>query len=354
MPTSNCPHCEAALPEPVVFCGTCGRRVEGWEGEPQGDGSAPADGAALTRRAEVNSELRRAIAKSKEEGAPRADDPAATQPMPSATRVTAPSRDVVDDPAATLVKPPGPRVVKMMALTLALGLVAAGAAVWGYRKLHPPPPPPAPVVVNLDTPVEEAVDPAPAANPADPKARKSRRRKGNSPASSAAAVPGAAPAPAPAPGAAPAPAPVPGAAPAPAAPPKAAGKPAAPAVDPNNLANLGNDNEEAPPSEEELREEQQAAAYADGIRFVLRAHRAQVVACYERVFKSEGVSPGGRVVVDWTIHTDGKARKVHTTQNTSGQEGLGKCLEQRIAEWDFPKPPQDFTTSYPFVFSAGS
>jgi hypothetical protein len=113
--------------------------------------------------------------------------------------------------------------------------------------------------------------------------------------------------------------------------------------------------EEAPPSEEDLKEQAKAAAYADGIRFVLRAHRTQVVSCYERAFKGAPASPGGRVVVDFTVGQDGRAHKVATSQNTTGQELLGKCLESRVSEWDFPRPPEgDFATSYPFVFSAGS
>jgi hypothetical protein len=117
----------------------------------------------------------------------------------------------------------------------------------------------------------------------------------------------------------------------------------------------GLEGEEAPASPEELRQEEQARAVADGIRFVLRAHRAQVVACYERAFKDEQRSPGGRVTVDFTIATDGKAKGIHTSANSTGKEPLAKCLEQRIAEWEFPKPPDgDFRTSYPFVFSAGT
>jgi hypothetical protein len=347
--------------------------------------AALADGGALTRRAEVNSELRRAIAKSKGEQPAPSDgdgtatrslrvgsDPAATQPMkvPSAETVTGPMKAaVVQDPASSngdVVVPAGPRLVKRMALVATIGVAAAAGAHFLYRRMHPPPPPHQEVVVNLDTPVAETPPPDPDPQPGvAPQNGKRHRRKivaaatGN-PAQPIANAPVNAPQPqspvldpwAKNPVAQPVtPQPPPVAPPPVPNPPPVANNPP-PA---NNTVNMPEelDNEEAPPTEAELKEQAQAAAFADNIRFVLRAHRAQVVACYERAFKDEGTSPGGKVVVDFTIATDGKAHKIRTSSNTTSKDGLGKCLEQRVAEWDFPKPTSDFATSYPFVFSAG-
>jgi len=112
-------------------------------------------------------------------------------------------------------------------------------------------------------------------------------------------------------------------------------------------------DEESPPTEQDLAERAKAAAYADNIRFVLKAHRAQVVSCYERAFKEDGTSPGGKVIVDFAVGTDGRAHKIQTSANSTGKEQLSKCLEQRLGEWEFPKPGEEFATSFPFVFSAG-
>ena len=279
---------------------------------------------------------------------------------------------VAEDPGTSnsdVVVPAGPRLVKRMALVAALGVTAAAGAHFIYRRLHPPPPPRAEVVVNLDTPVAEndSPDPDPAQPGVAPAPGHRKRRGGKSaPATANGVAPSnvAAP-PATNPALSPvldpwAKSPTPVANPV-APPPVAPAPPTAPAPVANNspppAANVPMpddlDNEEAPPSEAELKEQAQAAAYADNIRFVLRAHRAQVVACYERAFKDETSSPGGKVVLDFTIGSDGKAHKIRTSSNTTAKENLGRCLEQRVTEWDFPKPVSDFATSYPFVFSAG-
>ena len=61
------------------------------------------------------------------------------------------------------------------------------------------------------------------------------------------------------------------------------------------------DGEQAPPTEEELAEETKAQQFAEGIRFVARRYRNQIEGCYERAFKQEPSSPGGRVDVAFTV-----------------------------------------------------
>src|SRR5579871_4872693 len=109
MAATRCPHCQAPLDEPVTFCGACGRRVAGWQGDIAG--GPDADSAAVTRRAEVNSELRRAI---------------------RSTRPTDPSLDLALQ-AAT-----GPKLVQWITVFVGVGLVAFVAAVVSYRRLHKP------------------------------------------------------------------------------------------------------------------------------------------------------------------------------------------------------------------------
>jgi hypothetical protein len=113
------------------------------------------------------------------------------------------------------------------------------------------------------------------------------------------------------------------------------------------------EREAAPLTEEERRAEAAARVDADGVRFVVRAHLPQVHACYSRAFKD--ASPGGRVDIGFVVSASGKATKIRTEGNSTTSAGLAKCLEQRIAEWDFPRPSGgEFELVYPFVFSAGS
>lgn len=359
MAPTRCPHCQAALKEPVVFCGACGRRVAAWQ--------PPAD-----ERGDRSAEARRI------EGGVK-DDPAAT--MKIASEEASALGDDGDDPSASMaraLRPAGPRLIKITSLVLALAITTAGLTATVLKSLHPSPSRPA-VMVNLDQPVFRYEAPAP--DDAGGALRGRRRRRtgvqaagavGNSPSIAMKQGDGTVAGAAPAAPAGPAPAAAPTVEQAPPASaetareekreaPKQEAKEAAreapsaaPGPGPIEMPG-GLEEESAPPSPEEMREEEQARSVADGIRFVLRAHRPQVVACYERAFKDERSSPGGRVTVEFTIDASGKARHVRTSLNSTNKEMLGRCLEQRIAEWEFPKPPSgDFPTSYPFVFSAGS
>ena len=109
----------------------------------------------------------------------------------------------------------------------------------------------------------------------------------------------------------------------------------------------------APPTSEELAERGQAAAYAEGIGFVVRSHRVQATSCYERVFKLEEAPPGGRVELGFTIDAEGRAQDIHVVSDSTGREELGACLSQRVADWRFPRPPAgEFAATYPFTFAA--
>ncbi len=357
MAAQSCPHCQASLDEPVVFCGTCGRRVEGWEGEVRGGAGPLADGAALTRRAEIDSTLRRAIARSTEkekEKQAAGDDPGRTQPLPASVRETEPS----------MAAAARPRMIRGIAVVAGAGILAFGGVVGVYRMVRKPATTAAAavaapaVVVNLEQPVEHDEPPAIAST-----SKKKRKlyflpdhhatyevkvKAGAEAAKPAAtAVTGSAtPPPTPPTNTSPSP---------PTTPVTPTNTSTSTSTSPSPSTDLPEDlpDEEAPPTEQELAERAKAAAYADNIRFVLRAHRAQVLACYERTFKEEGTSPGGRVTIDFTIGTDGKAHKVQTSGNSTGKEMLSRCLEQRLQEWEFPKPAEEFATSFPFVFSAG-
>jgi hypothetical protein len=124
---------------------------------------------------------------------------------------------------------------------------------------------------------------------------------------------------------------------------------------PGELPTVANETTESaqPSTPAEQRAEAAARADADSVRFVVSQRFPQVHACYSRSFKDN--SPGGRVDVGFVIGKTGRASKIRIEQNTTGSDALGKCLEQRVAEWEFPRPASgEFELIYPFVFSPGT
>lgn len=100
--------------------------------------------------------------------------------------------------------------------------------------------------------------------------------------------------------------------------------------------------------------EQAAAEHTmSNIEFVVSERVAQVRACYERAVRSLGPdAPGGRIEVSVTLTEDGQATRISTIDNTVGNAQLAGCLEQRIAEWRFPRPlGLARTFRLPFTFS---
>lgn len=92
------------------------------------------------------------------------------------------------------------------------------------------------------------------------------------------------------------------------------------------------------------------------IEFVAGTYRAQVRACYERAARSRGSLPGGRVEVAITLTDAGLAESVVTVENTLDEVPiLATCIEQRVAEWRFPRPSGPLRTfRFPFVFAPTS
>ena len=106
-------------------------------------------------------------------------------------------------------------------------------------------------------------------------------------------------------------------------------------------------------TEHEQKQEAEATLDADCVRFVVRQHLPQVRACYGRAFKDS--SPGGAVEIGFAIDPAGRAKNVRTETNTTDSEPLAHCLEQRVREWQFPRPVGgDYELIYPFVFAPGS
>jgi hypothetical protein len=92
------------------------------------------------------------------------------------------------------------------------------------------------------------------------------------------------------------------------------------------------------------------------IEFVAGTYRAQVRACYERAARSRGFLPGGRIEVAITLTDAGMAESVLTVENTFDEAPLlATCIEQRVAEWRFPRPSGPLRTfRFPFVFAPTS
>jgi len=320
-----CPSCRAVLAEPAAFCGACGRRL------------APSEADAPERPAAA------------------IDSAAATIEIPPGRSRARPLDG--DDPSESMLRaiaPVGPRLLKLGAFAAAMGGLGAVAALSAWAVSHPgsPPAPSTSAAPIAAAPARADAPPAPAPAPIRHH-RSSSTVPHEAPAVvAAAALP--APSTAPAPSAAPAPsiAPAPSSAPGPASAP--APSAAAPSTAPAAIAPAG-DDEPAPPTAEDLAEQRQAAVYADGIRFVVGAHKVQVAECYERAFKDQLDPASGTVEIAFTVGADGRARGARAAANDTGSLPLANCLARRVGEWTFPRPPSgEFRASYPFVFSRGA
>jgi tetratricopeptide (TPR) repeat protein len=86
---------------------------------------------------------------------------------------------------------------------------------------------------------------------------------------------------------------------------------------------------------------------------VVRANLRGVQFCYE---KNLLVNPGltGKLVLSWTIDTDGTVRDAELKTDTLGNPGVGKCLLAEILKWKFPKPRGGgvVKVTYPFIFNS--
>jgi outer membrane biosynthesis protein TonB len=126
--------------------------------------------------------------------------------------------------------------------------------------------------------------------------------------------------------------------------PKPASKPAKPAPKPAKPATK-------PPDVQDQIDDYRASLNADSVRMVVRHHLPQVRACYERALKQKK-DLAGIVEIKFQIKTDGSVGSSSVHRNTSGHEGLGKCLAIIIKRWRYPRPVGgEVLFVYPFVFS---
>lgn len=90
----------------------------------------------------------------------------------------------------------------------------------------------------------------------------------------------------------------------------------------------------------------------DEVGKVIRDHMAEVRYCYESaLIRSPGLE--GKLVTSFIVRSNGMANSVKVKES-SGDDGLDRCLTERIPKWKFPKPRGgvDVAISYPFIFKS--
>lgn len=92
---------------------------------------------------------------------------------------------------------------------------------------------------------------------------------------------------------------------------------------------------------------------ADSVRMVVQHHSPQVRVCYDRALKQQDTL-SGVVEIQFEVSSEGKVRNASVYRNTTGHEGLGKCIATTLKGWRFPRPVGgDVVFIYPFLFSSG-
>ena len=95
-----------------------------------------------------------------------------------------------------------------------------------------------------------------------------------------------------------------------------------------------------------------AAFDAGSIRLVVRQHLPQIQACYLRALKRKR-NLRGNVDIALVLHGNGTPKSATVHANSTGHEGLGKCIAYNMARWRYPRPVsgQESRFIYPFAFA---
>lgn len=90
----------------------------------------------------------------------------------------------------------------------------------------------------------------------------------------------------------------------------------------------------------------------DVIRRVMRAHIGEVKQCYEaQLAKDKDLA--GKVMVRFTIGTDGKVTESGIESTSLKSPAAEKCIADAVLGWEFPKPQGGkVVVSYPFVLAS--
>ena len=90
----------------------------------------------------------------------------------------------------------------------------------------------------------------------------------------------------------------------------------------------------------------------EAVRKVVDEHISEVQECYENgLIRNPGLS--GKLVVEWTIGTNGRVSKVGTKIATLQSNAVSDCIIGHLKGWLFPKPSGGtVVVSYPFIFKS--
>lgn len=123
-----------------------------------------------------------------------------------------------------------------------------------------------------------------------------------------------------------------------------AGAPATPASRPGR----------SPASSEPVSDAEQARAGldAESVRMVVQHHLPQLRLCSDRALKQQN-KLSGLVEIQFEVDSEGRVRSASVYRNTTGHDGLGKCIATQLRGWRFPRPVGgEVVFIYPFLFSS--
>ena len=80
----------------------------------------------------------------------------------------------------------------------------------------------------------------------------------------------------------------------------------------------------------------------------LRGKKRQITGCYKRIIQKYGSQPG-KLVLQFTVGTDGKVLKVKVLSDSVGN-GMASCVEAKVKRWKFPALAKPTTIAKRWIF----